>query len=261
MKRILFVLFLLLVFVALASAQNTSVTIGGSFWACSWDKIATQSGKDNGYSDEKLGSGSIFGPYLSVNSNRWNFGVNYLFGSFNPDDTQGWDEYTIKRNDINFTLGYRIIAQSSFSMNLFGGVKLLKMTYDLSGVIYDPSYGSFDASGTETDSAPMFGGGVSAVIPLGSAGLYTYGSLAYLTGTLKVDYKVDVNGEELVSDSYTNDYSTNLVAITAGLGYRFSGGVGISAGYRGDFFGSDATDLPFTDRLSGFIASVSYTIH
>jgi hypothetical protein len=250
MKRILFVLFLLFVFVALASAQKTSITVGGSYWGCSYDKIASNSD----YEDMEMGSGSIFGPYLSINSNRWNFGMNYLFGKFEPDFEEfGLTDYAVSRSDINFTLGYRVIAQRSLSMNLFGGVKLLKITEEATAQWYGDYY-SYEAEYKGITSGPMFGGGVSTVVPFGSSDFYLYGSLAYLTGTMT--YKVEMDGEELGSEEADN--ATNLIALTAGLGYRFPGDVGISGGYRGDFFGSEDSD--YVDRLSGFIVSVSYTI-
>lgn len=249
MKRTVISLFCLLVLVSLAAGQNTTVTVGGSVWMCKYDMVAT----DTDYDDVEIGTGTMFGPYIAINFDRFNIGANYLLGTFDVKDPEiflGNDFYgatpdvELKRNDVNFTAGYRIIATKSLSMNLFGGVKLLKYTATTSIEGYD----------VETEmSGPMFGGGASLVIPFGSSNLYAYGSMAYLTGTM--NYSTSLDGEEL--DSGEADEATNLVALTAGMGYRFPGGFGISGGYRADVFGSN--EAVYVDRLSGLILSGSYT--
>ncbi len=246
-KYMITVLSLLLLAGLAWSQTQTTFTVGGSWWNSKYDWIAT----DDDWEDVEVGTGNFIGPYLSINHGKWNFGASAMFGTLNVED---WEGVEVKRSDLNFTLGHRIISSPSFGMNLFGGLKFVKFStegsYDFS--FYDEYYGYYEDTYEidETVSGMMYGGGVSMVIPFGSSNLYGYGSLAYLTGTLTWD-------DNVTGDSEENEEATNLVAITAGVGYRFSGGFGINAGYRGDIFGSEESD--YVERLSGLILTASFT--
>lgn len=247
-KRILVIACMLLMAAfSLMAQEQTTFTVGASLWNSQYDWVAT----DKDLDDVEIGSGNLIGPYLSINRGKVNFGISTLFGTFEMKD---WDGAELKRTDLNFTLGYRIVSSSSINMNLFGGVKYL--TFDITGKTtlwdYDEIYGwySYEADVDMTQTGTFYGGGLSLMVPFGSSNLYGYGSLGYMTGNATVE-----NNE--TDESSENDEPINLVPINIGIGYRFPSGLGINAGYRGDVFGSDESD--YVDRLAGVIVTASYT--
>ncbi len=247
-QRYMIILLAILVLAGMAWSQTkTTFTIGGTWWSGKYDWIAN----DSDLEDVEIGTGNFVGPYVSINHGKVNFGASALFGTMEVDD---WEGVEIKRSDLNFTLGYRIVSSRSLSMNLFGGFKSVKFTTTGSymALDFDEYYGEFEDEWTidQTVSGPMYGGGLSMVIPFGDSNLYGYGSVAYLTGTLTLE-------DNDTDQSVEFDEPTNLVSITGGLGYRFSGGFGISGGYRGDFFSNDEAD--YVERLSGLSLTASLT--
>ena len=236
---------ILLLLAGMTFAQNTTFTVGGSWWNSKYDLVSTEDTNDK----MEMGTGAMIGPYLSINNGKVNLGASLLMGTF--DVSEGfWDGAELKRNDLNFTLGYRIISSSALNMNLFLGGKYLKFNVTGEASYVDEYYYEYTYDVDITQSGTMFGGGLSLMVPFGSSNLYGYGSLAYLTGTMTVE-------DNTTGESAENDEATNLVAMNAGLGYRFPGGFGVNAGYRADVFGSDAAD--YVDRLAGLILTASYT--
>jgi hypothetical protein len=237
-------------------AQNqTTFTIGGGMWSPSYKMVYT--GNEDNMEDFDLGTGSYIGPYLALNNGRFNFGASMLLGTLNIDDKDLWSGYSVKRTDLNFTLGYRVLNTSALSGNLFLGLKYVKNNATADDMFYyyiDPEtyeYFYWTDKYDVTTTGTLVGGGASLVIPFGTSNFYSYGSLAYLTGTL--------SEENSISDySYLDiDYKTDVVALNVGLGYRFQGGFGVNVGYRGDFYSTEESD--YADRLAGLILNASYT--
>lgn len=227
--------------------EVTTYTVGASLWNSQYDWVAT----DKDLDDIEIGSGNLIGPYLSINRGKVNLGVSALFGTFEMKD---WDGAELKRKDLNFTLGYRIVSSNSINMNLFGGVKYI--SFDITGQTimydYDEIYGwySYEADVDRTQTGTFYGGGLSLMVPFGSTNLYGYCSLGYMTGNTTLE-------DNETNESVENDEPINLVPVNVGIGYRFPSGLGINAGYRGDVFGSDESD--YVDRLAGVIVTASYT--
>jgi hypothetical protein len=123
--------------------------------------------------------------------------------------------------------------------------------------------GSVDYEATE--SGPMFGAGVGGTLPLGSSGLYAFGSIAYLVGTMKTEYKIGNNSS---SEDMNQDVASNLAALNLGLGYRFPSGLGVNIGYRADLY-TESQDVEnalggtrkvdYNLGVKGVVATVSYT--
>ena len=257
MKKILVVLacVALLTF-SIAMAQEpvkTIVTVGGSYWNAQYT-LQDEDGKEL----YDFGTGNLFGPYLSLSHGKWNFGASMYFGKFPVEETGLSD---MSRNDLNFSLGYRVHP----NINIFGGVKYLTWTMELEGMNY---YGNAYTV-KNTAKTPMFGAGVGGTVPLGTSGLYAFGSVAYLVGNITTESDVsgldyDVN----LSDGSSEDTSAQLVALNLGLGYRFASGLGINLGYRADLY-TESTDYKdeFGDTataendfgVKGIVATISYT--
>lgn len=253
-KRVGVVLVVLIFTATFLFAQSkTNVTIGGSIWNSKYTML-----DEDGKEVLDLGTGSNFGPYLSISSGKLNLGASFLAGKYKVEDLEGLE---LTRNDLNVTIGYRVVSSRTFGLNLFGGVKYLKWNLSGKQTMYEWEYDwttgeynwvDYEGEIDNTMSGTLYGGGISAVIPFGSSGVYAYGSLAALTGEMKLeaddeDLDVEENGGA----------NTSLIALNAGIGYRFASGLGINAGYRGDFFGAEDSD--YIDRLQGFIATLSYT--
>lgn len=241
------ILFTIIAFSNLFAQTKTFVTTGLSWWSAQYDIV-----NKDGDKVWDVGNTNMFGPYISVSHNKFNFGASLFWGSVSIKDLEGVD---LKRADLNLTAGYRLLNTSAFNMNLFLGMKYLNLGLTGKQTTYewDPFYQTYYPVETDmdvTNSGALFGGGISTIIPFGTSRLYAYGSLAALAGTLT--YKNNVS-----TLSQTNDASTSIVSLTAGLGYRFPSGLGINGGYRGDFFGSEDSDL--VDRLQGFNLTLSYT--
>ncbi len=247
------------------SQERTIVTVGGSYWNANYSYQ-----DEDGHDLYDFGTGNLFGPYLSLSHGKWNFGASMYFGKF-PMESSGYSLSTsefsedMKRTDLNFTLGYRIHP----NINVFGGVKYLAWNYEAEYSNYYDDY-LYKTLGTisykETTSGPMFGGGVGGTIPLGSSGMYLFASAAYLVGTMSSEYEF---AGQSSSDDESEDIPTSLVAINAGLGYRFPSGLGINVGYRADLYTVTVKeenyytglDIEYENNIGvkGVVATVSYT--
>ena len=86
------------------------------------------------------------------------------------------------RTDVNFTLGYRVHR----NVNIFAGAKYLKWSIEMESSYYGYTY-KYEVS----ESGLMYGLGASLVLPLGNSGLYAFGSLAGMFGTLTYEEKMD----------------------------------------------------------------------
>jgi len=260
-------------FGTLFAQQKTIVTTGLSWWNAqySWET-------ENGEKIGDIGSGNMFGPYLSISRGKLNFGTSLFWGSFPVDKINEGEasangssaDLSMGRADLNFTIGYRIIPY----LNLFIGGKYINwkidgsMTYT-SVIGYDdygyPIYGDQQVSIEMSEGGMTFGAGISGVVPFGTSNWYAFGSLAGLAGTLTNETKLSLGGFSQ-TDSY--DVDAALAAINLGIGYRFSSGFGINLGYRADLFSekeknvstgnSSGEDNPRI-RVEGAILTASYT--
>jgi hypothetical protein len=182
MTALLLVLGLVTCFSSVMAQEETKtiVTVGGSYWNATYS-YQDEDGKDV----FEFGTGNLFGPYLSISNGKWNFGTSMYFGSFPVEKLAAGNSLDVKRSDMNFTVGYRVHP----NINVFGGIKYLKWTMSGQYEYVDYYYsGLVDYEATE--SGPMFGAGVGGTVPLGTSGLYAFGSIAYLVGTMKNEYKI-----------------------------------------------------------------------
>ncbi|HPG39766.1 MAG TPA: outer membrane beta-barrel protein [bacterium] len=231
---------LMLLATVVFAQERTIVTVGGSWWNAAYSYE-----DEDGNKLADIGSGNSVGPYISINHGKVNFGASLLFGSFPVEEynvglEEVNEEVDMSRNDLNFTLGYRVHRY----INIFLGVKYLKWSTEMNiedyplDAGYDnwgyPLYEMVDISYEDAVSGPLYGLGVSAVVPIGSEGLYLFGSLAGMGGTLTNETTFEAQGRTNTTDN--GDLSTTLATINLGLGYRFDGGLGINAGYRADLF-------------------------
>ncbi len=264
-EKICFVLLILVIFVSssLFAQTRTIVTLGGSWWNAAYT-MEDQDGEKLG----DIGSGNNFGPYMSVNHGKVNFGLSVLVGKFPINEYGGYSlegtgvEADMGRTDVNFTLGYRIHR----NVNIFAGVKYLKWSMDME---YKNEYYDYSYKYEISESGPMYGLGLSLVLPLGNSGLYAFGSLAGMGGTLTYEEKEDDSSLSKTSseDDSENDISAVLVALNVGLGYRFPSGLGINAGYRADLFSEQYDEPVIIDekevepriKVAGFMATISYS--
>ena len=199
-------------------------------------------------------SGILIGPYLSIASDRLNLGASMYFGSFPVTEVYGLDvedfDLSINRKDLNLSLGYALIRNSSITISPFIGLKYF--TWNLSSEDFDIE---LDRTGT------MVGGGLQGVLRFSpNSGLYLYGSGALLGGSINT-----------TSDGEESDVSsaTVLIALNAGIGFRMPNTpLGVNVGFRGDLFGSaestsdefGAEDtVSYTESVVGLVATVSWT--
>jgi hypothetical protein len=249
--------FLMVMATALLAQNKTIVTVGGSYWNAgyTWED-------DKGNQLAKLDPGNNFGPYLSISRNKWNMGLSYMTGKYpiKQSDVGGQIvsmNVDMTRGDLNFTVGYRVHPM----VNIFAGVKHLRWSLKYSASILDQWLTTQDYSIEDVFSGPLFGGGASITIPFGTGGLYGFGSLAALGGTIKETYKgYDYLGDPQKSEA---DYSTALAALNLGVGFRFPSGFGITGGWRGDYItqqpADTATNVKENVRVQGVILTVSYS--
>ena len=111
----------------------------------------------------------------------------------------------------------------------------------------------------------MFGAGIAGTVPFGSSGLYGFGSMAYLVGTMTTETQI---GSSNLDQDPANDVTSNLVALNLGVGYRFPSGLGVNLGYRADLY-TESSDvetalnktITVENKLGvkGLVATVSYT--
>ncbi len=248
--------------------ERTIVTIGGTWWNAAYS-IETEDGDKVA----DIGSGNSIGPNISINHGKVNLGASLLFGTFPVESyIGGYDNFENKvdmsRSDLNFTLGYRI----SRIFNIFVGAKYMKWAMDIDdytglagndewGNNYYQHYDNVELS----ESGMMYGLGVSAVFPIGAEGLYAFGSLAGMGGTLT--YKTEIENQGESRSAELGDVSSSLAAINLGIGYRFPSGLGINAGYRADLFSEEVDeDDSWSNsednnsiRVQGLIITASYS--
>jgi len=249
--------FLMVMATTLLAQDKTIVTVGGSYWNAgyTWEN-------DKGTELAKLDPGNNFGPYLSISRNKWNMGLSYMTGKY-PIKQSDFGGQVVDlnvdmiRGDLNFTVGYRVHPM----VNIFAGVKHLRWSFEYSASILDEWLTTQDYKIEDVFSGPLFGGGASITIPFGTSGLYGFGSLAALVGTITESVK----GQEKLgySASPDIDYSTALAALNIGVGFRFASGFGITGGYRGDYISLETTVNDITVkqniRVQGPILTVSYS--
>ena len=270
---VLIVSFLLLVSVMTPAQEKTYVTAGLSWWNAQYS-YETEEG--NKIAD--IGTGNMFGPYLSVSHGKFNFGASLFWGSFPVNEVafggtlEDVDvDFTMSRGDLNFTVGYRV----SRYINLFLGSKFVNFKIDgnlqttmpvligydfLGNPIYDDQV--IKANLDWTQSGPTFGGGVSGVVPFGATShWYGFGSLALLFGN--ITNEVSVTG---YSEKFENEISSNIVAVTLGVGYRAPSGLGVNLGYRADLYSGEVKDQDpaaveekVNTRVEGLILTLSYS--
>ncbi len=241
----------------MAQEENkTIVTVGGSYWNATYS-YQNEDGKDV----YEFGTGNLFGPYLSISNGKWNFGSSMYFGTFPVEKMEAGNNLDVKRSDLNFTIGYRVHP----NINVFGGVKYLKWTMSGEMEYWSDYYNSTVVDYEATESGPMFGAGVGGTVPLGTSGLYAFGSIAYLVGTMKTEVKA---GDYTSDENDSQDIASKLAALNLGLGYRFPSGLGVNIGYRADLYtesqdvenylgGTETVD--YNLGVKGLVATVSYT--
>ncbi len=268
-QLIFLTIFTLLIAQSVFAQTRTVVTLGGSWWNAAYT-YEDEDGKELA----EIGNGNSFGPYISINHGKVNFGASLLFGTFPVDAyDMGFGEnffdtdINMSRNDLNFTLGYRVHR----NINVFAGAKYLKWAINMdmtnipieTGTDFwgDPVYDYVDVSVEASEGGMMYGIGISGVVPLGSGGLYAFGSIAGMGGTLKNETTLSGMGKTETSDE--GDVSATLAAINLGLGYRFPSGFGINAGYRADLFSEELKDSDQNTqpriRVEGLIVTASYS--
>ncbi len=236
---------------------RTIVTVGGSYWNASYT-AQDEDGEDL----YDYGTGNLFGPYLSLNRGKWNLGASLYFGKIPVEETN-YDD--MKRTDLNFTVGYRVHP----NINLFAGLKYLTWTQEGSFDWYN-QYGYLvdNYEYEETFKAPLFGAGIGGTLPLGTSGLYAFGSVSYLMGSTA--YHVAINStetDESLEEDSEGDLECGLFTLNLGLGYRFASGMGINLGYRGDVIeqsGDIETSLYEWEvdnqlGVKGLVVTISYT--
>ena len=252
----LFVIVLVFTFSALNAQTRTVVTLGGSFWNANYS-LEDQDGNKLG----DFGSGSMYGPYLSISQGKLNLGTSLFFGKIPVEEFSGDPDINsdMSRNDINFTLGYRVHR----NINLFIGGKYINWKIETDYT--DPDFGDtysddFDEKGM------MYGLGISAVIPFGTSGWYLFGSLAGMAGTLQYteSYTDSFFGTETTDEI---DVDSALAALNLGIGVRFPSGFGINVGYRADLFSEEYQNSSSVQgsiepriRVEGLIATISYSL-
>ncbi|MBN2355846.1 hypothetical protein JXO59_07020 [candidate division KSB1 bacterium] len=208
-------------------------------------------------------AGLLFGPYLSIASDKLSLGASMYFGSFPitelfGEDIEDWDiDASVSRKDFNLSLGYALIQNAGLVVSPFVGLK--HFTWDF-------SFGEGGYEFSWNRSGTMVGGGLQGVIkPSPTSGLYLYASGALLAGSITDEYTVDEPGW---SESDEASSTTALFALNAGLGYRVpNSGLGINVGFRGDIFGSTEgeTDedyeeaMTYTEQVIGIVGTVSWT--
>ena len=267
--KVLFISVIMVLMTSVVFAQTTSrVTIGGTYWNATYSMV-DKDGNELG----EFGTGNMFGPYLRFSHGKLNLGTSLFFGSFPVEGLQNFGEekldLTMGRSDINFTLGYQIIPY----INLFIGVKYIKYSYDgdfswennfwtgeydyWGNPIYD--FETVDAKVEVSESGPLYGLGIAAVIPFGQSPLYGFASLAAMAGTLTNETKMTVTGRQSVSEDI--DVEAALAAITLGIGYHTPSGLGLSLGYRADLFAENISESDDEPRIyvQGLNLTLSYT--
>jgi hypothetical protein len=238
---------------ACARAQTQPVfTVGGTLWH------AKPSYSGDLYEDVTARAGNMIGPYLNVRMGNWLLGASMFFGSFKIEEEfdEGDFEIDMKRNDLNFSLGYSVAK----NLSLFGAVKNISVAGDQTDTFeYDDGYyyNEIDVETEMKNKGTLFGGGASTVFQFENSPLFLFGSAAYLTGTLKSSFIQTVDGEEYYD--YDEDVDRTLISWNMGIGYRAPSGLSLLLGYRGDTTtGADMDEGK--ENISGIMATVALTL-
>jgi len=267
-KKLFILLMVISLFIAnvVFAQTRTVVTLGGSWWNAAYSFV-----DEDGKELAEIGNGNNFGPYISINHGKVNFGASLLFGTFPVDAYNlGLDifdldtDVNMSRNDLNFTLGYRVLP----NLNVFAGAKYLKLAIDVDIKDIPTEYDDWgnpidfdDANIKLNDGGMMYGLGASAVIPLGTAGMYAFGSIAVMGGIMKSD--TTISFMELSEEFEGSENAAVLGALNLGLGYRFPSGLGINVGYRADLLNRELeqVDEIIQTRINvqGLIVTASYS--
>jgi len=193
-----YALVLMLAVFAAAGFSQSAFTIGGNYWRASPDFEFDM------YQDTDMGDGNMIGPYINYRFGKLIFGGSLFFGNFklsrevdaedyfDPYDYYDWyywgDYYnqidlesvkmeaTLKRMDINGTIGYSVIRP----VTVFAAFKSInsKLTdYKINGED-EEDIDDFEYSGI------LIGGGISGVAVFPQSPFFLFGSFAFLTGSL-----------------------------------------------------------------------------
>ncbi len=253
---------IILMFTGACFAQGKpAITIGGSYWLAALDY------KESSDMNIDIDPGNMYGPYLNLRLGKITIGSSIFLGGFKfnygnyimPVTVGGYsyDAYgdmyvaeitdytpTVKRTDINFSLGYNLTRRIS----IFGAYKSMKLSRDEEtytgdiytwDYIYDIYY--YEGQGDITTESfelkgSYYGGGISLLLPFVNSPLFGFGSAAYL----------------IANDENNSD----ITAVTAGLGYYSKSGLSIMAGYRADLSGEGEGQ----EKINGFMATIAYTV-
>jgi hypothetical protein len=238
-----------------------AITIGASYWRAALDY------QESGDMNLDIDPGNMYGPYLNLRFGKITIGSSIFLGGFKfnygdylmPVTVNGYsyDAYgdmyvavisdyapTVKRTDINFSLGYNLTRRIS----IFGAYKSMKLKRDeetytgniytwdyIYDIYYDEGQGEITTESFEIKGG-YYGGGLSLLLPFVNSPLFAFGSAAYLAANDKDN--------------------TDITAFTAGLGYYSKSGLTIMAGYRADLSGEGEGQ----EKINGFMATMAYTV-
>lgn len=228
---------LMAVVVAGSLFSQTGVTIGANYWNAKPDLgLGLESGV-------KLNSMHMYGPYVNVRSGKFSFGGSLFIGTLKIEASDIYDyEVSLKRSDINVSLGYSIFR----GVTLFGAIKTFTNKLE-DWKINGQSIGD-DPENQE--KGLLYGGGLSGVLPFSNSPLFLFGSLAYLTGS--VTYEGDVADV---------DYDRALLSFTGGIGYRMSPQLNLLVGFRSDATGDpEENEEENLEKYRGIIVTLGYTL-
>jgi hypothetical protein len=228
----------------LAVAQsNTSVTIGGNYWR---GTIKAENITGDNTTDK---ASNLIGPFINVRFDKITLGGSWFFGSW--DFSQSDYTYKIKRNDLNFSLGYSINS----NITLFGAYKILKLTEEF-------GWESMGITNRENTiwNVPYYGGGLSVTYPFPNSPLFLFGSAAYLTHAKD---KFDITQYDYFSEmdvTYEQKVDDNITSFTVGLGFRLNSGISILGGYRADSHKSKDENTGNNLKINGLMVTLAYTL-
>lgn len=257
---------------------QTVFTIGGSYWRGNSEFESPL------YQTQFDKSSHLVGPYLNMRNGKWTLGGSIFWAGWDlADETEqdmqngmneiaedarrqnpGYDvefdgtisaEHTVKRTDMNLSLGYSVTR----NLSLFAAYKNLKFVEDFDLLIQGDWRISGTGSGStdeatspvdihETDSGQeqngsFIGGGATLMLPLTGSPFFLFGSANYMTA-LTEDWK-------------------NLVGYNFGVGYYDKSGVTFMVGYRADIFmddDEDVMDVGDKAKVSGIMGTIAFTI-
>ncbi|MBN1782838.1 outer membrane beta-barrel protein [bacterium] len=266
MKRFMGILFVMLI-VAVSVYSQSATTIGASYWRAKPDFEVGM------FQDVEVSDGNMFGPYINFRSGKLVLGGSLYMGNFKMESSINDPYYyynpyyyyygyyynninlipgdltkvevTLKRTDINVTVGYSL----NNAVTVFGAMKNIseKLTDYKIGGHSIPDMDEIEYNGM------LFGGGLSAVMVFPQSAFFLFGSAAYLAGNMT--YKV--GGEEF---DLGDAEKQKLLSFTVGAGYRLTPQLNLLVGYRGDSMKSGDEEDDAEEKYSGITVSLGYTI-